>query len=302
MGPQSLEVAEFEVQVELQLAWESACLFDARYSETTDWLFRQAGESAPEVSFSTWKPSQKRPLFDAEGREIFRKEIRLFQAIFYWKHYPLWLRENVDQWVMKFPDLNREYRKLESVYHLAHENVTQFLTDIAVTAGIEGAMALSDAGEICRRVVRNHEARNKQWGQEFFIGDWPHNYHDLMDSPPDIRTAILKGIAIIGRLEMLLIRWRQESGEPIAPKPEWDKETRTLRFDGKVIREVRSDAAWTPILDVFQEDSWPSKVDNPLPHDADVPAGLRSLNKGLDRLRFKKDGEAICWFDRRGSE
>jgi hypothetical protein len=88
--------------------------------------------------------------------------------------------------------------------------------------------------------------------------------------------------------------------------PVWSKDTRTLSFGGLVIRQYRWPAANQElILDVFQEDGWPLRIDDPLPPVDELEAKqrlrdtIRNLNTHHLRslIRFFGDGtgEAICW-------
>jgi len=78
--------------------------------------------------------------------------------------------------------------------------------------------------------------------------------------------------------------------------PEWDKEARELRFAGKVIRRVlrpRAAKNVVRVLDEFQRQRWPPRIDDPLPDKRNqqrLHATIRSLNSGLKRIRIKADG------------
>ena len=76
-----------------------------------------------------------------------------------------------------------------------------------------------------------------------------------------------------------------------------------MTLAGEVIRQVkRPNTAKNIILilDVFQEDGWPDRIDDPLPAGADplrLADAVKSLNQGLRRIEFGKDGsgEGIVW-------
>src|ERR1700722_14605728 len=81
-------------------------------------------------------------------------------------------------------------------------------------------------------------------------------------------------------------------------QPEWNRDTRELRYRGKVIRRI-SATTRAPriiaILDAFQAKGWPSRVDDPLPggHDSvRLHGAIRGLNKGLQMIRFGGDGSS----------
>jgi len=300
MGPQTKAEAYQRIQVETLSAWRNVHLFDSKYSETTDGLFATEAESRRKGFFDDWRPGNNQPLFSFhEWRTTFRPDNRLFWAIDYWHKFPDYLRRNVDQWAERFPDLAEDYGNrhggLERMYHFAHEKVTQYLIDVAEANEIPGAGDISIAGELCRELVGDRAARRNLWGSEFVIRDWPECFLQLQQGTSDERMALRKGNAVIALLESLLTRWRKEPAIPIPPKPVWDKETRTLTFDGEVIRTVRNNAKWTPILDVFQDDGWPPKVDIPLAPGVNVSDCLKALNKDLKSIKFTRDGDTIRW-------
>ena len=86
----------------------------------------------------------------------------------------------------------------------------------------------------------------------------------------------------------------------------WDKACLTLTMGREVIRKVKRPRIATniiPILDAFQEEGWPSRIDDPLRGGADptrLAAAVKSLNQGLRRIVFGKDGsgEGIVWRSR----
>jgi hypothetical protein len=88
-------------------------------------------------------------------------------------------------------------------------------------------------------------------------------------------------------------------------RPVWDKERRELRFRGAVVRKVpRPNAARNvvKVLDAFEEEGWPSRIDSPLPNAKDhqrLHATVRSINDGIvrNRIKFSADGtgEGFIW-------
>lgn len=92
-------------------------------------------------------------------------------------------------------------------------------------------------------------------------------------------------------------------GSPTPARPSWDRDALELKFGGEVVRRVsRANMAVNLIrlLDVFEEDGWPSRVDDPLPGSPDavrLHKAVRSLNRGLTRIRFHADGtgEGVRW-------
>jgi hypothetical protein len=74
-------------------------------------------------------------------------------------------------------------------------------------------------------------------------------------------------------------------------KPNWNKSTLELCYQGQLARKIRR-IARNPIivLDAFQEDGWPAHIDNPLPPNANISEVVRTLNQRLKLLRFASDG------------
>lgn len=119
------------------------------------------------------------------------------------------------------------------------------------------------------------------------------------DEKPDVEWkppfAVPAGLGLYHRVEhgfRLLPTLRKSVRE----KPVWNKDTCVLTYRGKTIRRVRgrSVASNVPrILDAFEEDGWPERIDDPLP-DGKNPQRLRetirSLNEGLKDIRFFADG------------
>lgn len=85
--------------------------------------------------------------------------------------------------------------------------------------------------------------------------------------------------------------------------PSWDRDRKSLLYDGQKVRQIRrlnQAKNVVPILDAFEEQGWPIRIDDPLPGGRD-PQRLRetvkSLNRNLQQIRFGADGsgEGVCW-------
>jgi hypothetical protein len=91
-----------------------------------------------------------------------------------------------------------------------------------------------------------------------------------------------------------------ESAEKVS-LPVWSRATAQLTYQGKVIRILNAKGKDIRlILDAFEEQGWPSRVDNPLPGGKDsrkLRRAIENLNKFLTTLRFSADGAAagILW-------
>lgn len=88
---------------------------------------------------------------------------------------------------------------------------------------------------------------------------------------------------------------------PNAARPRWDCLEGKLYWEGAVVREVVARAKnMRAVLDAFQEEGWPSRIDDPMPGGADsqrLRNTVRDLNLGLEKLHFCADGtgEGIIW-------
>lgn len=99
----------------------------------------------------------------------------------------------------------------------------------------------------------------------------------------------------------------QTPSEPQIPK--WNRDLRELRFKGKVIREIQSTSVAkhvVSILDAFELENWPDRIDNPLPFqkgrtakgDSETLRGaIKTLNISLSQIRFYADGKrmGVIW-------
>jgi len=95
-----------------------------------------------------------------------------------------------------------------------------------------------------------------------------------------------------------------EHTEPVARKPRWDAETRTLYLGSEICKRYRQPAGnQTRILAALEEDGWPETIDDPLPGGDGVDPverrrdAVKALNESLRRfgLRFEVLGEKIVW-------
>jgi hypothetical protein len=88
-------------------------------------------------------------------------------------------------------------------------------------------------------------------------------------------------------------------------RPAWERERAVLRFGPVVVKEFHkpADAQWR-ILDAFEEEGWPQRIDDPLPADRDLDrrdrlrTAIRHLNEaqsGLIRFQAVGTGDAVTW-------
>lgn len=97
----------------------------------------------------------------------------------------------------------------------------------------------------------------------------------------------------------VLRAYHQTQGAPAVPVPCWDRSTKLLTLDDKIIKRFRRTATnQERLLNRFQELSWPERIDCPLPIDLEiVPSDrlketIKRLNNSMDDplIRFRGDG------------
>jgi hypothetical protein len=89
-------------------------------------------------------------------------------------------------------------------------------------------------------------------------------------------------------------------------RPRWNKEKGELQYEGKVVRCVRIGVAThvMNILDHFELENWPRRIDSPLHPNKGVRVGpkgdsatlrdaIKSLNTGLTGIEFCADGRGL---------
>lgn len=85
--------------------------------------------------------------------------------------------------------------------------------------------------------------------------------------------------------------------------PHWDHDRGELHFQGQIVRRVRGAvvaANLVAILDAFETEGWPTRIDDPLPGGRDsqrLREAVRTLNVGLTGIVFRSDGsgQGILW-------
>jgi hypothetical protein len=96
------------------------------------------------------------------------------------------------------------------------------------------------------------------------------------------------------------------SNQPERPMIHWDAETRRLRVNGQLVKRFKWPAAnQETILNAFQEEGWPDRIDDPLPPkpEQDPKRRLSDTIKCLNRnqtvqlIHFSGDGtgEGVLW-------
>lgn len=144
------------------------------------------------------------------------------------------------------------------------------------------------------------------WRRLGAIGMWI----EVREASP--AQAVLEMAVGIGHMSPANYDWlRRELGIPsgsAAPAtdrldvPSWDSASRELRFGGQTIRQVRvmrKPSNVQRLLDAFQAQGWPPRIDNPLPgtDENQLNQALRQLKRNLSGITFRSQqgGKAVCW-------
>ncbi len=86
-------------------------------------------------------------------------------------------------------------------------------------------------------------------------------------------------------------------------RPRWNRDRGELSFQGTIARKLRSiniAKNIVTILDTFEVEGWPDRIDDPLPKRRDsqrLRETIANLNKNLHYLRFRADGtgQGVVW-------
>jgi hypothetical protein len=113
--------------------------------------------------------------------------------------------------------------------------------------------------------------------------------------------SVLEAARALGSIDETTYDWlRREvvcARRSISPsrRPEWNRTRGELKLGRKIIRRVRVGVAVNivKILDAFEEEGWPERIDSPIARASDDMAhrdAISSLNKNLVAVRFRSDG------------
>ena len=136
-----------------------------------------------------------------------------------------------------------------------------------------------------------------RWGA---VGMWM-KLKELSQPEAIVDLAYQRGLPEATRQRLLDALGAKPPAKRPSKVPVWNREQKVLRFEGTVIRKIRSLGVAkniVTILDGFQAKHWQLRIPTPLDtgqqalHDT-----IRSLNKGLKKLAFHAcdDGQSISW-------
>ena len=132
-----------------------------------------------------------------------------------------------------------------------------------------------------------------------------------IDKKQAIAWLVRHGYEIPADMDDMVVESFFKPGEPIlvdAEKhdraiPSWHKDRGELTFQSKIIKRIRSVSVAknvVRVLDVFQEENWPDRIDDPLDPSKDqqrLHETIKRLNDNLEMIRFRADGtgQGILW-------
>lgn len=154
-------------------------------------------------------------------------------------------------------------------------------------------MLLSEAER--QRLGGDLEASWEQFGT---IGMWLH-VRGGSRSRAIVELAHQLDLITESGYQFLLSEIGEASRVPTAATPHWNRDTGELWYAEAAIRRIASRSKGTnviAILDAFQLDGWPDRIDDPLPGGSDpqrLRDAVKALNRGLVGVRFRSDGTGL---------
>lgn len=129
-------------------------------------------------------------------------------------------------------------------------------------------------------------------------GTYPKNIHEtLRRETTRIRRQLELTLAERPKADQPRVMWELGVAHSPAQRPVWDPDRRELRFGDAVCKRFKTRAANQElVLQVFQEEGWSPRIDDPL-RPGKRGDTIRQLNKGNAVIRFRADGrgDGICW-------
>ena len=206
--------------------------------------------------------------------------------------YATSLNENVWQFALELPNLCLAGVSINDLRWLACNNYIE-----------QGEELEPDSRG--RRVFRSYQGLGFTQSSCFVLTQAGIEFAgQVQNSDADMQRRITN----TGDLARLHLASAPEDGETIedATLPHWDQDRRELRHMGTVVKQFRKPSPnQVMVLQAFEEEGWPTRVDDPLPpvSELDPKRRLHDTIKSLNRhqkaktIRFLGDGqgEGIIW-------
>lgn len=117
------------------------------------------------------------------------------------------------------------------------------------------------------------------------------------DTEPPGQQSIGKEVSPVESIHTATVANTSRGG--VDPKPKWSVDDRMLSFNGQITRQFSPQTGndVLNIISTFEECDWPSRIDDPLspPDSEKTKLALRTINTGIQGLRFSKDKDGIKW-------
>ena len=154
-----------------------------------------------------------------------------------------------------------------------------------------------------------------------FLEWWRQNYREIIGRPylpvPGIRDDPFRDLAAVISRELLKLPVKRSAkrasgareksaASPSPRKPRWNRDESKLFFGKKLIKKIRRPSNAMNVIqvfDTFENQGWPSRIDDPLTDEQGtrdqqrLHLTIRSLNRDLKLIRFHADGygTGIIW-------
>jgi hypothetical protein len=137
-----------------------------------------------------------------------------------------------------------------------------------------------------------------------------HALTRLVQACPEARRVMAEADVLLERLGELapavLLEAMRAAAVSTADIPHWDSRRRVLSVGGQTVKRYHVPAPnQEAVLDAFQREGWPDRIDDPLPFQAGRDSKNRqhftinrlNQNQQQQLIRFFGDGtgEGVCW-------
>ncbi|WDQ16644.1 hypothetical protein [Rhodopirellula sp. P2] len=223
--------------------------------------------------------------------------------------------------VIPFTDFSSQFekRKFRQFSHFlqALQEAREYATDLQCSAQ-EFAISVADAESMGIGTNDLIWMTRKGWVRTFGTEEFQLDVGELDSALPssgwrharfvlgDLGLRLVQGGSELSVAEMPNAVEPSSRCSSPASKPSWDPERHELTFQGKLVKRFRWPATnQEVVLSAFQEESWPLRIDDPLPGADDLEPKRRlsdtikclNRNQQYSLLRFRGDGtgEGIIW-------